>query len=72
MTADVASRLLDLERARERLIGAKAIARFAGISEATVYRWAERPDCPIMKPGGRYMAYRTELDLWMRGETTAA
>lgn len=67
-----AARVTDLERARERLWGAKAIARFAGVSEATVYRWADRGDCPISKPGGRYLAFRSELERWMRSQPDAA
>ncbi|MBL8570952.1 MAG: helix-turn-helix domain-containing protein [Phreatobacter sp.] len=66
MIVSTATRLVDLERARERLWGAKAIADFAGVSEATVYRWAAGDDCPISKPRGRYMAMRTELDRWLQ------
>lgn len=62
-----AARVTDLERARERLWGAKAIARFAGVSEATVFRWARLPGAPIHKPRGRYMAMRSELDRWLKG-----
>ena len=62
-----AARLLDLERARERLWGAKAIARFAGVSETTIVRWAKEPGSPISKPRGRYLAMRSELDRWLRG-----
>lgn len=66
MREATAARLINLERARERLWGAKSIADFAGVSEATVYRWASLGGCPISKPRGRYMAMRTELDRWLQ------
>lgn len=62
-----ASRLINLERARERLWGFKAIAAFANVSERTARRWARMEGSPIYRVQGRYFAMRTELDLWMRG-----
>lgn len=50
----------------ERLWGAPAIAQALGVSVATVYRFASETDCPISRPGGRYFAYRSELENWLR------
>lgn len=50
----------------ERLWGAPAIAAALGVSVATVYRFALETDCPIYRPGGRYFAYRAELESWLR------
>lgn len=50
----------------ERLWGAPAIAQALGVSVATVYRFAAETDCPIYRPGGRYFAYRSELENWLR------
>jgi hypothetical protein len=49
----------------QKLWGAPAIAAALGVSVATVYRLARRPDCPIYQPDGRYYASRHELDLWL-------
>lgn len=62
-----AARLINLERARERIWGFKSIADFAGVSERTARRWARMPGSPIYRVQGRYFAMRTELDRWMRG-----
>jgi hypothetical protein len=48
-----------------RLWGAKLIASVAGVSVDTVPRWAELPDCPIKKCGGRYFVRRAALVAWM-------
>lgn len=50
----------------EKLWGAPAIAQALGVSVATVYRFALDPACPIYRPGGRYFAYRSELENWLR------
>lgn len=50
----------------EKLWGAPAIAQALGVSVATVYRFAFETDCPIYRPGGRYFAYRSELENWLR------
>jgi excisionase family DNA binding protein len=50
----------------EKLWGAPAIAAALGVSVATVYRFASETDCPITRPGGRYFAYRSELENWLR------
>lgn len=56
----------------EKLWGAPAIAQALGVSVATVYRFASHTDCPITRPGGRYFAYRHELDRWLRTKIVAA
>lgn len=52
----------------EWLRGAKAIARFVGVDERTVFRWAGtgRPGFPICRVGGRWVAHTAELRAWMR------
>ncbi len=50
----------------EKLWGAPAIAQALGVSVATVYRFALDPACPIYRPGGRYFAYRSDLENWLR------
>lgn len=50
----------------EKLWGAPAIAAALGVSVATVYRFASETDCPITRPAGRYFAYRSELENWLR------
>jgi hypothetical protein len=54
--------------ASDRLWGAEAIARFAGVSVATVYRWQELDECPITKRGGRYFSTRSALSGWLMPE----
>jgi hypothetical protein len=49
----------------ERIWGAAAIAKFAGVSVDTIYRWERIEDCPITRPGGRYFSMRTPLAKWM-------
>lgn len=50
------------------LWGAKAIATAAGVSPETVRRsWADDPECPVRKVGGRLYATRTELATWLAG-----
>lgn len=49
----------------ERLWGAPAIAKFCGVSVATVYRWADRDGCPITLTGGRYFALKSQIMRWM-------
>lgn len=48
-----------------KLWGAKVIADFAGVSDKTITRWAELPDCPITIVNGRYFVLRADLILWM-------
>ncbi|MGE0853638.1 MAG: helix-turn-helix transcriptional regulator [Hyphomicrobiaceae bacterium] len=52
----------------EGLWGAKAIARFLGVSQDTVRAWARDPQVPIFKPPGsrRLFALRSELLRWLR------
>jgi len=50
----------------EKLWGAPSIAAALGVSVSTVYRFALETDCPIHRPGGRYFAYRSELENWLR------
>lgn len=51
----------------DRLWGRRAIARFLGVSEDTVSSWAKIPGVPIYEPlPGRYLAYRSELEPWLR------
>jgi len=49
-----------------KLWGASEIAKALGCSVHTVYRLAEEPDTPVFKPGGRYFAYRHELEAWLK------
>lgn len=51
-----------------KLWGAVEIARVLGCSVASVYRWAEEPGVPIYRPGGRYFAYRNELERWLKSK----
>ncbi|MEQ8291870.1 MAG: DNA-binding protein [Marinovum algicola] len=55
----------------EKLWGLACIARFLGVSESTVRRWAVDPDVPIYKPQGvgTYFALRSELCAWLRGKS---
>jgi hypothetical protein len=55
-----------------KLWGATAIAKFATVSEDTVYRWEKLPDCPISKPAGRYFTTKGELMAWLRNKPPAA
>lgn len=57
----------------ERLLGAPAIAKALGVSEEVIPRLARTPGVPIyMPPGlGRYVAFRSELDVWMRTKPAA-
>lgn len=52
----------------EKLWGAPSIAQALGVSVATVYRLADKEDCPIYRPDGRYFAFRQELDRWLRAK----
>lgn len=50
-----------------KLWGRPAIARFLGVSEDTVAKWAKLPGVPIFEPlPGRYFALRHELDSWLK------
>jgi hypothetical protein len=51
----------------DALWGATVIARFAGVSVETVYRWATLPDCPVSQPGGRYFCMKADLLAWLKG-----
>lgn len=57
----------------ERLIGAPAIAKALGMSEDTVIRLAATEGVPIYKPPGlgRYYAFRSELEAWLRTKPAA-
>ena len=55
----------------ERLWGAPAIALALGVSVDTVVSLSRKPDCPIYRPSGRYFAYRTELERWLRTKPAA-
>jgi hypothetical protein len=56
---------------KERLWGRPAIARALGVSEDTVSSWAKIPGVPIYEPlPGRYLAYRSELEPWLRTKQT--
>jgi len=52
----------------EKLWGANAISRALGLSPDTVQRLAQDPSVPIYKPAGRYFAYRSELERWLRSK----
>lgn len=55
----------------ERLWGRPAIARVLGVSEDTVASWAKIAGVPIFEPlPGRYVAFRTELEQWIRTKQT--
>lgn len=53
---------------RHKLWGAREIASVMGVSEATVYRLAGKPEVPIYRPPGTgtLFAYRPEVIAWMR------
>lgn len=56
----------------QRLDGVKQIAGKFGVSERTVERWCakrEEKQIPILKVGGRYVAYEADLEAWTRGRT---
>ena len=57
----------------ERLLGAPAIAQALGVSEEVIPRLARTPGVPIYMPPGlnRYVAFRSELDAWMRTKPAA-
>ncbi len=57
----------------ERLIGAPAIAKALGVSEEVIPRLARTEGVPIYMPPGlnRYVAFRSELDTWMRTKPAA-
>jgi hypothetical protein len=57
---------------KDALWGATVIAKFAGVSVETVYRWALLPDCPISQPGGRYFCIKSELVIWLKGSKKKA
>jgi hypothetical protein len=50
----------------EKLWGRPAIAQALGVSVDTVVSLARNADCPIYMPAGRYFAYRSELERWLR------
>jgi hypothetical protein len=53
--------------ATESLWGAKAIARFMGLSEDTVLRMEKRdPSFPVRRRGGRIFSTRTEIVVWLQ------
>lgn len=55
----------------KRLEGVKRIADWAGKSERTVKRWCavrHEKRIPILKIGGRYVAYEADLAAWMAGD----
>lgn len=59
---------MNAERGR-KLEGVKAIADFMGVTERTVRRWcaARRlgsAGAPILKVGGRYLAFEADLRGW--------
>lgn len=56
----------------EKIWGARAIAAYLGLSEDTIRRWAIDPDIPIYAPrSGTYLAFRPELDAWLRQKPAA-
>lgn len=52
----------------EKIWGQEAIAKAIGKSVASVRRYADRPDVPIYRPGGKYFALRSELNEWLRSK----
>lgn len=54
-----------------KLWGLPSIAAFLGVSEATVRRWAKKPEVPIYKPLGvsLYCAWGSELRRWQRAKS---
>lgn len=46
--------------------GARAIAKFLGLSESRTYELADDEKCPIYRPSGRYFALKSELLQWLR------
>lgn len=56
-----------LSLATDSLWGAKAIARYLGISPDTVRRIEKHdPTAPIYRPAGRLLAFKSELAVWLR------
>ena len=56
----------------KRLEGVKQIANWAKVSERTVHRWCEvraEKHIPILKIGGRYVAYEADLAAWIGQRT---
>jgi phage terminase Nu1 subunit (DNA packaging protein) len=50
----------------DRLDGWKAIAEYLDKSIRTVQTWANADGLPVRKLGGRAVAFKSELDLWVR------
>ena len=58
-----------MEPRPRKLWGARVIAAYLDVSEDTVRRWARLRDVPIYRPlPGTYFAYRSELEMWLRGK----
>ncbi len=57
----------------DRLWGRRSIARHLGVSEDTVATWSKIDGVPIYEPlPGRYVAFRSELDRWLRTKHPAS
>jgi hypothetical protein len=70
--SDIDKVLSELQAWRDgRLWGAKRIAGIAGVSVDTIPRWADLPDCPIKRIGGRYFVLRTSLVDWLTTKDAA-
>ena len=55
----------------EKLWGRPAIAQALGVSVDMVVSLARHPGCPIYRPAGKYFAYRSELERWLRTKPAA-
>ncbi|KAB2780499.1 hypothetical protein F9K97_02245 [Brucella anthropi] len=51
--------------ASDCLWGAKTIASYLGLTEDVVRTLADREDCPIRKPSGKYFVTIKELHNWL-------
>ena len=57
----------------DRLLNAREIANYLGVSAETVLRWARRRQLPAFRlPGGAIRFREADLDSWLRERATTA
>lgn len=71
MTALTPQQFDALTRKPEKLWGANEIGKALNLSPDTIQRLALDPSVPIYKPSGRYFAFRSELEAWLRSKPSA-
>lgn len=54
----------------EKPLNIKEAAEKLGVSVPTMYGKVHRKEIPFYKPAGKLYFYESELDAWIRGETT--